>query len=85
VSMEKILHKVITSNPIDRTAATVTKTGQHFEPANAANVKHWEVCPPLKQLPPNLTGRKFGKGMIVMGLLADANGKWVVRCLCGHF
>lgn len=82
---ETILHKVITGVPINTTAAMVTQNGQHFDPENAADVRHWEICPPLKDPPPNLTGKFFGNRMQVMGLWAEGNGKWVCRCKCGHF
>ncbi len=87
MSSEDILHKVITGVPINSTARDVAENrgSVRFEYRNTDNRPHWDTCPAIKKLPPDLTGKKFGGGMLVMGLWAEGNGLWVCRCRCGHF
>lgn len=92
MSSEKILHKVITSNPIDRTAAKVTGPGIHYEPPKKNNGLHWDAPPPTIPIPKHVRknpqvvdciGKKFGR-FTVVGLYTESP-LWLVRCNCGHY
>jgi hypothetical protein len=74
--------------PINKTAALVVSTGNHFEPKIKPHCHdERENCPKLRlkwatQETFNLTGLKCG-WLTVVGLSAEKNDKWVCRCVCG--
>jgi hypothetical protein len=79
--------------PVDRVAALVTGTGEHFEPNIRVQTKDSDtplrVAPITRQLRmcptfDDLTGNRAGR-LTVLGLSADFNRQWVVRCDCGRY
>lgn len=88
---------VLTSAPLNSTAAKVVARGEHWVPETPLppGMQHWKSPPPMKPFvasatgQSNLTGTKFGK-FTVIGLLAVEGGKhrgarWVCRCVCGDY
>lgn len=90
--MKKTLDRIITSTPVDRTAADVTeRQGEHWSPQLEDNERCFELPPPTRPVPadaPRLIGIRVGR-LTVIGLHADSgqsNGaSWVCRCTCGRY
>lgn len=93
-----ILQKVITSVPVDATAARVTGRGEHWEPKRKVSNTHFTEQPEIR-VPDkselinvksgwhDFRGHNYGR-FTVVGIYAGkkANGcSWVVRCLCGDY
>jgi hypothetical protein len=84
------LDRVITSDPIDRTAAMVTRKGVSYDPAKRITQRHWDCPPQMKPVPhgcENRIGTRFGR-MEVVGYFCRSKKKgsiWVVRCACGKY
>lgn len=89
--------RILTSSPLNATAAKVTARGEHWEPEGQIppGLKHWKAPPPMKHYevrstsPGNvdLTGKKFGR-FTVLGLWAETasdGARWVCRCVCGDY
>ena len=78
------------SAPIDRVAARVTGVSDRYIPD--VNILTADQATPIRvrQLPWNfrpaddLTGTRRGR-LTVIGLSADFNSRWVVRCDCGVY
>lgn len=78
-------------DPVNQVAGRVTSKGIHFAPVGKP-CKHYvsdEPLPLRQELPnsPNwqdFTGFKKGK-FTVVGLAANRNGQWVVKCQCGTY
>lgn len=86
--MSNIFDRLSTSSPINRSAGVaVGSRGVHYEPKlNNARVT-LDAPPRMRPPPPNapdLVGLQFGRLRIV-GLSAELNGRWVVRCVCGKY
>lgn len=88
----KAIDKIITSSPINKTAARVVSKGQRYISNKKIINPHWEICPEIKSPNKNnrdLTAIRFGN-MVVVGMLANiknkkSKAKWVCRCDCGCF
>lgn len=79
-------------SPVNKTAALVVSKGEHYEMSSKIKLKEY-VGPPrmvAKEDYPkssgfiDLTGREKGR-LKVIGLMAEENGRWVVRCVCGTY
>lgn len=94
--MPKDFSRIITSIPLDSTAAAVVRPGYHYEPiSDIYGVKQWfSKCPELVEPPRNqpqfvnLTGKRFGE-LIVIGYggthPTKPGSRWVVQCRCGRY
>jgi hypothetical protein len=94
------INSILSSNPIDKTAAKVIGTGNHFEPKikpHSHEYVHSDIPLPIKsplamsisQFKNNnqfvdLTGAKIG-WLTVVGASPEYHGRWVVRCVCGAY
>lgn len=91
------MDRIISSVPINGTAARVVAKGSRYIQKRVTNHLHWDICPKLRQ--PlhgalDLTGVKFGK-FVVVGLLyfdrfkqkrkKNNPARWVCKCECGRF
>ena len=79
--------KILTSFPINETAARVTSKGVHWEPQKKIQTQEADAPFPMKKPPLNIkdvTGHRFGR-FSVLGYSADGNSKWVCRCDCGRY
>jgi hypothetical protein len=90
--------RIVTSKPLNKTAALVTGKGVHWEPRKKI-VNEWDVSSdvplPTRDFPKtsdpvsNLTGLRVGR-LEVKGLSANhtqskTGAAWVVRCTCGQY
>ncbi len=78
---------IVTSNPIDRTAAMVTQKGEHFKLTPQAHVIESRNPIPIRSADKNaedFTGIIFGR-FTVIGLSKDIKKRWVVKCVCGTY
>lgn len=93
--MRDSFDRILTSVPVNKTAAQVTAKGEHYEPKiNYRDTLHSDVPLPIMDPPKvlrnngsfvDLTGHKSGR-LIVLGLWAGGTGsRWVVRCACGDY
>lgn len=88
---ETPFHRILTSDPVDRTAARVMRPGIHWEPKlNPGCIEHWKDRPPTLPAPrPDLTGTTFGRFTIVGYLGRKGNktnkARWLARCACGAY
>lgn len=79
-------------SPINITAALVVSKGVHYEMTSKIQVPEYVGPPqiiPRHKLPTSpsfidLTGRQKGR-LKVLGLMAEEQGRWVVRCACGTY
>ena len=82
------MQRVATQLPINKTAALVTGKGTHFDPViKPSCYATTDIRPRLRPVPKNtldLTGVRFGR-FVVVGLPADLNDRWVVKCDCGNY
>lgn len=75
--------------PINSVTARVIAPGYQYVPTNN-RVDGETESPPPTWVPPNmrrehnLAGRRFGRGMTVLGL-SIKGARWVVRCACGIY
>jgi hypothetical protein len=86
------LSRVITSQPINRTANAVTKSGTHYEPVTKPTSEQWFAdMPPVVPISRtqldnpgwvNLTGVRY-ENVTAIGPAGD--GRWVCRCVCGRY
>jgi len=89
------MDKILTSVPVNGTAARVISKGSKYSKIRDKNILHWDLCPKLSR--PlngslNLTGVKFGS-FEVIGLLhfdrekraKNKPARWVCRCSCGRY
>jgi hypothetical protein len=87
------LQKVITSEPIDRTAAMVTSRGVRYESPKKIIQRHWEIPPSTIPVGPSerdFTGLRCGRFVVVgkLSVQKDSRGGtslWLVRCDCSHY
>ncbi len=91
-----MIDRIVTSRPLNKTAALVTGKGVHWEPAKEV-IKPWDAWTdlPLPTRPitaaqlcqlPALTGRRIGRLTVVGYAGPGASGaRWVVRCDCGMY
>jgi hypothetical protein len=97
MSSNDVLQKVITSDPINSTAARVMRRGEHFEPKRGVFNTHFTERPPIRDpfkselnhspVWRDFRGHKFGR-FTVIGIYAEKKSggcSWVVRCLCGDY
>lgn len=88
MSANDIFDRIAASSPINRAAGlAVSGASIHYEPKINDARESWDAPPALRPIPPNvppLVGRRFGR-MVVVGLQAETNGRWVVRCACGKY
>lgn len=92
MSEKERIEKVVTSVPVDSTAARVTSRGVRYESSKKITQRHWDTAPPhtLPKLNAKdllMVGYRFGR-MTVVGKLEHVNNKgalWLVRCDCSHF
>ncbi len=81
------MDKILTSVPINKTAAVVLSKGEHFTPNKRIANLDSELPIPVKKIPKeaqNILGHKNGR-LTVIGFAKDFNGRWVVRCDCGRY
>lgn len=85
------LDKVITSDPVDRTAAIVTSKGVQYDNPKRIVQRHWETAPAILQVERgehDLRGLTFGRFTVVGKFQRKSGGKpalWLVRCACSHY
>lgn len=82
--------RIITSTPVNRTAAEVTSKSDNYEPRKKIVCDHWEQMPETTKLPshvPNMIGVICGRFTVVGYMGSNNNGRalWLVRCACSHF
>jgi len=87
--------RIITSSPVNKTAALQAAPGEHWEPA-VSIMNHYAEPPTMKPVTQcmltdnftDFTGRKFGR-LTVLGLMQKASkntkASWVCRCTCGDY
>lgn len=91
---------ILTSTPLNSTAAKVTARGEHWVPRTPlpAGLEHWKARPlvkpyvanPQDRQAPDLTGKRFGR-FTVIGVLDDSGAgknrglRWVCQCACGDY
>lgn len=88
----KIDDRLVTSRPVNRTAARAMGEGEHYEPNINYKRKHWKAPPVTQPVPRtvlDLRGIKFGH-LTVVGLYSLTRWKgdkprWLVRCVCGDY
>lgn len=79
--------------PVNKTAATVTSRGVHYDPDKIVQTNDSDL--PIATRPftkeelkqksfVDLTGRRVGR-FSVIGAARDFKGRWVVRCDCGTY
>jgi hypothetical protein len=84
--------RIVTANPIDRTANTVVSRGTRYEPEpRNKDEMFWSECPELVDIPADqrtnpefvdLVGWKVG-AFRVIGYMGG--GKWACMCVCGRY
>ncbi|MFA4974651.1 MAG: hypothetical protein WC683_18755 [bacterium] len=86
--MSNIFDRLSTSSPINRGAGVaVGARGVHYEPKLDNSRVTLDAPPRMRPVPhdaPDLIGLQFGRFRVV-GLSAELNGRWVVRCVCGKY
>lgn len=81
------MDKILTSVPINKTAAIVVSKGENYIPNKKITNIDSDFPIPTKKVPiqaENMIGRTQGR-LTVIGFAKDFNGRWVVRCLCGRY
>lgn len=84
--------RIITSVPVNSTAANVLRKGVHYEPDKLPNGGYWDAPPPtqrFKGLPEHdMSGKTVGR-LTVVGYLGSTgnppSATWLVRCNCGGY
>lgn len=96
ISFDNVIQKIVTSNPVDKTAALVTSEGVDAISTRLIRRVHSPFPLPMRSsqhllAKDNLTGVNFGLFQVV-GLYALKKGnkgncknRWVVRCCCGNY
>lgn len=90
--------RILTSVPIDKTAARQLSKGEHWEPDVKITQRHWDTPPKLRKKykgSHSLIGVRSGRLTVVgyFGRKQSPNGKtkgaqsqlWLVKCDCGDF
>ena len=87
MSMSSTIDAVVSSAPINRTAARVTSKGFDYQPNKRVVCIEGDLPLPVRQLAPgeeDLRGKRVGR-LTVIGRYAGGNGLWVVRCDCSRY
>jgi len=91
---KKRIELVVTSSPVDSTAARVMRQGDNFESARRIPPTRFHSDTPTQTYPfiglreHDMTGVRWGS-FVVIGWVGKLNPKkkscWLVRCLCGRY
>ena len=87
MSMSSTIDAVVSSAPINKTAARVTSKGFDYQPNKLIVCVEGDLPLPVRQLTPeeeDLRGKRVGR-LTVIGRYAGGNGLWVVRCDCSRY
>lgn len=92
------LDRILSSAPVNKTAARVIGRGVHWEPDRKPHpgFQHWKAPPPMvspAKYPEDpgfvdLRGKRIGR-LVVVGYLGKPNksksARWLLRCDCGDY
>jgi hypothetical protein len=90
-TMKSSLDLIITSTPVNKTAALVVSgKAEHWEPKRKITQLHWDAPPKCEPLPKGVTDLSgFKIGRLVVARYFTSHRKtgsiWLVRCACGAY